>query len=294
MREFFDQYRRRVDDALESWLPPATDSPKRLHEALRYSALGQGKRLRPLLVYAAARAAGLEPGLLDAPACAVELIHTYSLVHDDLPAMDNDDLRRGRATCHRAFDEATAVLVGDALQVLAFEILATDANLPASPQLRVAMVAELAVASGTRGMAGGQAIDLAAMGNVLEVQQLEHMHRLKTGALIRASVRLGAMPGTALPPGGLQALSTYAEHIGLAFQIHDDILDEEGDAEVIGKTPGSDRASAKPTYTSMLGIEEARRRAREQHEQALAALARFGSEADILRAISQYIVERHR
>lgn len=292
LSEYLDDYRERVDAALNHWLPASDVPPRRLHEAMRYITLGGGKRLRPILVYAAGQATGLDAERLDGAACAVELIHTYSLVHDDLPAMDNDDLRRGRPTCHRAYDEATAVLVGDALQVLAFEILANDQNMAVSAELRVRMIAELAVASGTRGMAGGQAIDLAAMGNILNIEQLEHMHDLKTGALIRASVRLGAIGGERLSPDLLEALSGYADKIGLAFQIRDDILDEEGDAQVIGKNPGSDRASEKPTYTSMVGLDSARERSQELHRSAIALLADFGPEADILRAISQYIVER--
>ncbi|MDH3589701.1 MAG: polyprenyl synthetase family protein, partial [Gammaproteobacteria bacterium] len=289
--EFFDEYRDRVDKALDRWLPHSDILPRRLHEAMRYSTLSGGKRLRPILVYATGKAAGLDAARLDGPACAVELIHTYSLVHDDLPAMDNDDLRRGRPTCHRAYDEATAVLVGDALQVLAFEILANDQSLDIAAELRIRMIAELAIASGTRGMAGGQAIDLAAMGNILDIKQLEHMHHLKTGALIRASVRLGAIARQDLPQTRLEALSNFADKIGLAFQIRDDILDEEGDAQVIGKNPGSDRARDKPTYTSMLGVDEAYRRLRQLHGSAIDLLADFGPEADILREISQYIVD---
>ncbi len=293
LAEFLDASRQRVNAALDRWLPPADEPPRRLHEAMRYSTLGSGKRLRPVLVYAAGSACGADQSVLDAPACAVELIHTYSLVHDDLPAMDDDDLRRGRPTCHRAYDEATAVLVGDALQVLAFEILAGNEHMVATDALRVQMIRELAVASGTRGMAGGQAIDLAAKGSKLDLPRLEYMHRLKTGALISASVRLGALAGVA-SAGQLDNLAQYADAVGLAFQIRDDILDEEGDAEIIGKNPGSDRASDKPTYTSMLGMDEARRRALQLHEAAIDRLRDFGPEADLLREISGYIVNRRR
>ncbi|MBT8144233.1 MAG: polyprenyl synthetase family protein, partial [Gammaproteobacteria bacterium] len=244
-----------------------------------------------VLVYAAGTAVGVESVTLDAPAAAVELIHTYSLVHDDLPAMDDDDLRRGKPTCHRAFDEATAVLVGDALQVLAFEIMARDEKLVVDAAMRVRMIAELAVASGTAGMAGGQAIDLAAMGRELDLAALERMHRMKTGALIGASVRLGALAGNP-DSATLGALTQYADCIGLAFQIRDDILDDEGDAALLGKTPGADRARDKPTYTSMLGLDTARRRAGELHLKALDLLQPFGPEADTLREISAYIVER--
>ncbi len=293
--ELLSHYRQRVDRALDHWLPDAAIAPQRLHEAMRYMTLGEGKRLRPILVYAAGRANGVAENALDGLACAVELIHSYSLVHDDLPAMDNDDLRRGRPTCHRAYDEATAVLVGDALQVLAFEILARDPALKVEPQTRVQMIAELAGASGTRGMAGGQAIDLAAMGKRLTLAELETMHRMKTGALISVSVRLGTLAcPRALTPQRLDALTGYAECIGLAFQIRDDILDEQGEAEVIGKTPGADRALDKPTYTTMLGLAQAKQRARQLHGQALELLSDFGPEAGMLRDLSAYIVERRR
>lgn len=294
LRSRLDHYRRRVDDALNRWLPAARTPPARLHEAMRYMTLGEGKRLRPVLVYAAGRACGVDESCLDAPACAVELIHTYSLVHDDLPAMDDDDLRRGKPTCHRAYDEATAVLVGDALQVLAFEIMANDSALEVPADTRVRMIGELAVASGTQGMAGGQAIDLAATGRKLTLDELEDMHRKKTGALISVSVRLGALARPGLDAQQLAALSEYADRIGLAFQIRDDILDEEGDARVIGKNPGSDRAQRKPTYTSMLGTDQARARAVQLHHEALEWLQAFGPEASTLRDISAYIVERNR
>lgn len=292
LNEFLGAHRTRVDQALDRWLPGSEQPPTRLHTAMRYITLGGGKRLRPVLVYATGQAVGVDKDRLDGPACAVELIHTYSLVHDDLPSMDNDDLRRGMPTCHRAYDEATAVLVGDALQVLAFEILACDESLAVCAEQRIRLITELATASGTQGMAGGQAIDLGAMGNILNIDQLEQMHRMKTGALITASVRMGAIPDIELPEAKLDALTRFADRIGLAFQIRDDILDEEGDAQIIGKNPGSDRASDKPTYTSMLGIDEARKRAFRLHEEAMDILSGFGPKADILRAISQYIVER--
>lgn len=294
LKTLLRHYRQRVDGALERWLPAAQQPPSRLHQAMRYMTLGEGKRLRPVLVYAAGRACGVDESRLDAPACAVELIHTYSLVHDDLPAMDDDDLRRGQATCHRAYDEATAVLVGDALQVLAFDIMAHDDRLAVAAATRVRMIGELARASGTEGMAGGQAIDLAATGRALTLAELETMHRMKTGALISVSVRLGAMADESLDASRLAALTEYAGRIGLAFQIRDDILDEEGDAGVIGKNPGSDRAQQKPTYTSMLGMRQARARAAQLHHEAIELLRPFGAEADILRKISEYIVERSR
>lgn len=287
-------YRDRVNHALDRWLPAASREPQRLHEAMRYMTLGNGKRLRPVLVYGAAQACKVPPAQVDGAACAVELIHTYSLVHDDLPAMDNDDLRRGKPTCHRAYDDATAILVGDALQVLAFDIMARDPQLQVPDALRVRMIAELAEASGTAGMAGGQAIDLEAMGHSLDLDRLEHMHRLKTGALIRCSVRLGALASEHCDEQRLAALSEYADCVGLAFQIRDDILDEEGDAAVLGKTPGSDRARDKPTYTTMMGLDQARQRAQQLHRQALDMLSDCGSEAEPLRQLSAYIVERQR
>jgi farnesyl diphosphate synthase len=244
-----------------------------------------------VLVYATGQALGVSPGELDGPACAVELIHAYSLIHDDLPAMDDDDLRRGKPTCHRAFDEATAILAGDALQALAFYILAHDPAMPDNPTARLAMIEHLALASGSRGMAGGQAIDLASEGQQLDLAELENMHIHKTGALIRASVRLGALSAT---PGAeqLDALDHYAKCIGLAFQIRDDILDIEGDTETLGKQQGADIARNKSTYPALLGLDEARQHARELHEEAVGRLALFGDEADPLRWLSAYIVER--
>ena len=293
--DLLSHFRQRVDRALDHWLPKATIEPQRLHEAMRYMTLGEGKRLRPILVYAAGRANGVAESALDGLACAVELIHSYSLVHDDLPAMDDDDLRRGRPTCHRAFDEATAVLVGDALQVLAFEIMARDEALDVDNATRVQMIAELAGASGTHGMAGGQAIDLAAMGRRLTLDELETMHRMKTGALISVSVRLGTLACPhELPPARLDLLTAYADCIGLAFQIRDDILDEQGEAEIIGKTPGADRARDKPTYATMLGLPQAEQQAQRLHGRALELLSDFGPEADMLRDLSAYIVERRR
>jgi farnesyl diphosphate synthase len=254
-------YQARVERALDRWLPAPAVEPRRLHEALRYSVLGNGKRLRPILVYTTGEALGLALDQLDGPAAAVELIHAYSLVHDDLPAMDDDDLRRGRPTCHRAFDEATAILVGDALQVLAFKILASDVTMRATSDARTRMIDVLADASGTAGMAGGQAIDLAAVGRSMSVAELEAMHKLKTGALIEASVRLAALGAAHLSEKKSAALKRYAERVGLAFQIQDDILDVEGDAETLGKATGADSARHKPTYPSIVGMANAKRRA---------------------------------
>ncbi len=285
-------YQERAERALDCWLPPATTHPHRLHEAMRYAVLGGGKRIRPVLVYATGEALGVDPEALDGPACAVELIHAYSLVHDDLPAMDNDDLRRGKPTCHRAFGEAVALLAGDSLQTLAFYVLAHDPTMCAGAQTRIAMIETLALASGSRGMAGGQAIDLASVGLRLNIAQLEDMHIHKTGALIRACVKLGAFSKPDIPVDALDRLDHYAKCIGLAFQIRDDILDVEGTTAIIGKHQGADSARNKPTYPSLLGLEGAKQRAYELHQEALASLGHFDSRADTLRWISEYIVER--
>ena len=278
---------------MDRWLPAATTHPVRLHEAMRYAALGGGKRVRPVLIYATGDALGLERARLDGLAAAVELIHAYSLIHDDLPAMDDDDLRRGRPTCHRAFDEATAILAGDALQALSFYIVAHDPGLHVAPATRVAMMEKLALACGSRGMAGGQAIDLASVGRVLDIAELEDMHIHKTGALIRASVLLAALAGAA-DDWTLERLDHYGKCVGLAFQIRDDVLDVEGDTETLGKTRGADSARDKPTYPALLGLEGAKQRARELHEDALQALAPFDQRADTLRAMSRFIIERMR
>jgi geranylgeranyl pyrophosphate synthase len=285
-------YRARVEAYLENCLPPADRPPERLHAAMRYAVLGGGKRIRPLLVYLTGEALGAPAQRLDAPAASVELIHAYSLVHDDLPAMDDDELRRGQPTCHRAFDEATAILAGDALQVLAFELLATDDRVVPDDHQRMAIVKELATASGTAGMAGGQAIDLWAEGRDMDVDTLETMHALKTGALIRASVLMGAWSSDSPPPETMQALSNFGIAIGLAFQIQDDILDVEGDTDTLGKTAGADSARQKPTYPSVAGMEAAKRRAAELCDTAIAALSKLGTTANPLRELARYIVHR--
>jgi geranylgeranyl diphosphate synthase, type II len=285
-------YRARAERALAKWLPSPGTHPQHLHAAMRYAALGGGKRIRPVLVYATGDALGVGRAALDAPACAVELIHAYSLVHDDLPCMDDDELRRGKPTCHRAFDEATALLAGDALQTLAFYLLAHDGEMQAGPAARLQMIEVLALAAGSRGMVGGQAIDLDAVGRELDIAQLEDMHIHKTGALIRASVMLGALSKPELDPALLTQLDHYAKCVGLAFQIRDDILDVEGCTEVLGKTQGADRARNKPTYPALLGLEGAKERACELHAEAIASLAGLDSHADPLRWISEYIVER--
>jgi farnesyl diphosphate synthase len=248
----------RADAVLDRVLPPASTTPGRLHAAMRYAVLGGGKRIRMLLTWAACAAVGAAPARANAAAAAVELIHAYSLIHDDLPAMDDDDLRRGRPTCHVAFDEATAILAGDALQALAFEVLATDPHLASDPPRLVDLIVRLGRACGSFGMAGGQAADLEAVGRALDLDALARMHRLKTGALIRAAVALGARAGGEDDIEVLGALDSYADHVGLAFQIRDDVLDVEGATATIGKRQGADAARDKPTYVSLLGIDGAR------------------------------------
>ncbi|MBI5451410.1 MAG: (2E,6E)-farnesyl diphosphate synthase [Gammaproteobacteria bacterium] len=291
---FTERCRSRIEQALDQRLPTPVTLPAALHQAMRYAALSGGKYVRPLLVYATGQLFNVPAARLDAPACAVELIHAYSLVHDDLPAMDDDDLRRGKPTCHKAFDEATAILAGDALQSLAFQILATDPALDVPAFTRLEMIRILAEASGSQGMACGQAMDLAAEGQRLTLAELENMHLHKTGALIRASVRLGALASEHYTAQQLLQLDDYARHIGLAFQIRDDILDIEGETEVIGKPQGSDIARNKSTYPALLGIDQAKLLARDLHNQALVALEGFDDKAETLRSISQYIVQRAR
>ena len=283
--------RARVEQALARVLPAAEGRQRRLHEAMRYAVLNGGKRVRAMLVYWSGDTLGAPPGHADAPAAAVELIHAYSLVHDDLPCMDDDDLRRGMPTCHRAFDEATALLCGDALQTLAFEVLA-GANNGLAAEQRAAMVATLAAASGAQGMAGGQAIDLAAVGATLDLEHLEDMHLRKTGALIRAAARLGALAAPAVSDDDLARLDDYGRCVGLAFQIQDDILDVEGDTATLGKTRGADVARGKPTYPTLLGLDGARRKAAALHREALQALAPYGAAADPLRWLAAFVVER--
>ena len=290
--ELLKGWQSHMEQALAARLPPADSVPARLHQAMHYSVLGGGKRIRPALVFATARTLGLSDVQVEAIACAIEFVHVYSLVHDDLPAMDNDDLRRGRPTCHKAFDEATAILTGDALQSLAFQVLAFDPTLTAAPAMRLQLIALLGAASGTSGMAGGQAIDLAAQGQRLDIGQVEDMHARKTGALIRASVM---MPATCLP--GLDrrlydALAGFVAPIGLAFQIQDDLLDVLGDAVTLGKAAGADSERAKPTHPAVLGVPASQERVRLLHEQALASLTPFAERADALRAIAAWLLAR--
>jgi len=287
-------FRERVEAVLLRTLPAESSEPARLHRAMRYAALGEGKRIRPLLVYATGTAIGAAPESLDAPAAAVELIHAYSLVHDDLPAMDDDDLRRGRPTTHRAFDEATAILAGDALQVLAFDILANEPMPAVDAAGRVEMIRLLSRASGTQGMAGGQAMDLAATGRRLEPRQIEEMHALKTGALIRAAVLIACAANAKLPAESRDALDRYGRAIGLSFQIVDDLLDVLGDPAVTGKGAGSDALRGKPTYPAIAGVAAARARAAELAEDGIAALSAFGPEAGLLREFAGDLVLRGR
>ena len=287
-----EQFQQRVDTALDHWLPPANVNPVRLHQAMRYAVLAPGKRVRPILVYATATALGVELSRVDGAAAAVEIIHAYSLIHDDLPAMDDDDLRRGRPTCHREFDEATAILAGDALQALAFYILSHDPEMTPDAASRLQMIEKLALFSGSRGMAGGQAIDLEAVGKTLNIAELETMHIHKTGALIRTCIQLAALSCDRLDESRFQALDSYAKSIGLSFQVQDDILDVIGDTQTLGKSQGSDSALNKPTFPSIVGLEASREKARELHRNALQALSIFAEEADILRYISAWFVER--
>ena len=287
--QFAHQCRTRVDQALDLYLPPNEDTT-RLRAAMRYSLFNGGKRVRPILAYASALAIdpAIELGRIDPVSCALECLHSYSLVHDDLPAMDDDELRRGKPTCHIAFNEASAILAGDGLQTLAFELL-TRTDLPAQTQVR--LIRALAAGAGAEGMVLGQAIDLAAVDQQLDLAQLENMHRHKTGALIRASVAMGAISAGA-SDAQLVALDRYAAAIGLAFQVQDDILDVTGDTTTLGKQQGADIARNKPTYVSLLGLQQARAKAKELHHQAEEALASLGENALYLHQLARYIVHR--
>ena len=287
-----EAWRLRMEHALAMRLPSADEVPARLHEAMRYSVLGGGKRVRPALLFATARTLGLTEDQVEAAACAVELIHVYSLVHDDLPAMDDDDLRRGRLTCHKAYDEATAILVGDALQPLAFHVLARDPALPAAPAIRLRLIDLLCEAAGTMGMAGGQAIDLEVQGKQLEIAQVEDMHARKTGAVIRVSVLMAAECAPELPALHYAALARFAAAIGLAFQIQDDLLDMTGDVSTLGKATGADRVHAKPTHPTVIGIAASQARMELLHAQALDALVPFGERAAPLRALAHWLLSR--
>jgi len=283
---------QRSELALERLLDAANTNPTRLHEAMRYAAQGGGKRIRPLLVYAAGElgdnASTETPATLDAAAAAIECIHAYSLVHDDLPCMDDDDLRRGRPTVHKAYDEATALLVGDALQTRAFEILA---NIQCDANIRLEMISALASASGSRGMAGGQAIDLESVGKKLDLAGLKQMHAMKTGALLSCSVQLGGIAAQ-LHPSQMQHLANYSEALGLAFQIVDDVLDVTADSQTLGKTAGKDAANDKPTYVTLMGLDYAKQAAKDLQETALASLESFGAKAQTLKDLALLVVNR--
>jgi geranylgeranyl pyrophosphate synthase len=282
--------RARVEQHLEHLLPGSDHLPEQLHQAMRYAALAPGKRVRPVLVYATGDALGCAHEHLHRIAVAVEMIHAFSLVHDDLPAMDDDDLRRGRATCHKAFDEATAILAGDALQTEAFHVLAQKQD-GLSAELQLQMIELLALAAGSRGMAGGQALDMEAENLELDLPQLEIIHIHKTGALIRAAVNMACLASDC-DPTRRQQLDHYAKCVGLAFQIRDDILDEEGDTEILGKTQGKDRHSNKATYPALLGLSGAQDKAQELIDDAIDSLAPFDARADALRALARYILKR--
>lgn len=301
LESLLSQYRDRIEQVLDRVLTLPESGSSRLREAMRYAALGGGKRLRPTLVYTSGLALGASLETLDDPAAAVELIHVYSLVHDDLPAMDDDDLRRGRPSCHRAFDEATAILAGDALQALAFECLAgrdsggrggQPVEAAEEAARRMTMTRLLARGIGTAGMAGGQAIDLESVGRALDLAALQDMHRRKTGALIETSVLMGAAAAGVLEGEIFDALQEYGAAIGLAFQIQDDILDVTGTTAAIGKIAGADAAHDKPTYTSLMGLAGARAEAARQHERALAALQPLGASGEPLAALAGFVIGR--
>ena len=291
-QEWVTSHSERTESALNRLLDSAQTTPHRLHEAMRYAAQGGGKRIRPLLVYAAGQlgnqSSATESDALDAAAVAIECIHAYSLVHDDLPCMDDDDLRRGRPTVHKAFDEATALLVGDALQTRAFEILA-NANCDA--QVRLKMIAALAAASGSRGMAGGQAIDLESVGKKLDLAGLQQMHAMKTGALLSCATQLGGIAAQ-LHPAQMAHLDVYSKALGLAFQIVDDVLDATADSQTLGKTAGKDAAANKPTYVTLMGLDYAQKQAKELQETAIASLDSFGASAQALKDLALLVVNR--
>lgn len=284
----------RLEKAIDARLPASTLAPERLHSAMRYAVLGEGKRVRPALVYASGSSFGLSLDCLDGIACAVEFIHAYSLIHDDLPAMDDDDLRRGRATCHIQYDEATAILAGDALQVLAFEVLASDETLKASAEQRLQLVRLLSHASGTFGMAGGQYFDLDATNSSKPIQHkdLERIHALKTGALIEASIRMPAFLCDDLDQSARNNLEQFAHEIGIAFQIQDDILDETGETETLGKNAGADREMGKATYPAILGLDQSRKLLATHYANALGALDKLPGEPQALRNLAEFIVNR--
>ena len=292
LNDLLSTYGQRVETYLEQYLPSETLNPTTLHRAIRYAALGNGKRIRPALVYATGEALELDLKQLDSIAASVELMHCYSLIHDDLPAMDDDDLRRGRPTCHRAFDEATAILAGDAMQALAFSILTDTSVHGPNETIRTQLVYLLATAAGSLGMAGGQALDLAAVNQDITIDALEDLHRKKTGCLIQACIHMAQLCATDLTEHQRDQLRQFGEHLGLAFQIRDDILDVVGETNIMGKPQGSDIALNKPTYVSLLGIEAAENRCRELLTRALACINALDKQADRLCLLANYIVCR--
>ncbi len=287
-QEWLIEHSARTESALESLLDSDQTTPKRLHEAMRYAAQGGGKRIRPLLVYAAGSLGGAKAEALDAAAVAIECIHAYSLVHDDLPCMDDDDLRRGRPTVHKTYDEATALLVGDALQTRAFEVLA---KAQCEIDVRLLMISSLAAASGSRGMAGGQAIDLDSVGKKLDLVGLKQMHAMKTGALLSCAVQLGGIAAH-LNPTQMTCLKNYSQALGLAFQIVDDVLDATADSQTLGKTAGKDAANDKPTYVTLMGLDYAQKQAKQLQAEAIASLEIFGSKAQALQDLALLVVSR--
>ena len=281
----------RFEDVLKSLLPQSQLAPERLHAAMRYSVLEGGKRVRPLLAFAAGELAGANLQRVDMVAAAVEMIHAYSLVHDDMPCMDDDVLRRGKPTCHVEFDEATALLVGDSLQSLAFQLL-SEQTLSDDPRIQLQMVKLLAVAAGSRGMAGGQAFDLDSVGKKLNVPELEFMHIHKTGALIRAAILLGAHCGNRLNAEQINRLDHFGKCVGLAFQVVDDVLDAEADTATLGKTAGKDADNDKPTYVTLLGVAQAKKMSADLHAEAMESLSSFDADALRLRELADFIVIR--
>ncbi|MCC1497018.1 polyprenyl synthetase family protein [Alcanivorax sp. 1008] len=290
LHDFMAARRRRVEETMLRLLPNSTSAAPRLADAMTYAAMGGGKRIRPILVYAACELAGGTAEMADVAAAAIELLHTYSLVHDDLPAMDDDDLRRGRATCHRAYDEATAILAGDTLHTLAFEMLSSAGNYSASQ--RVDLIRTLCYAAGADGMAAGQMQDMQAQGQLQTLAALEEMHYLKTGRLITASLQLGLIASGREDASLASALTEYGDAIGLAFQVQDDILDVTGSADVLGKSSGSDEKLGKSTFPGLIGLDPSRQRAKQLCDQACAAIAGQAPEHSVLIALARYIIER--
>ncbi len=288
MNPRFQQWQQRVEAAINTTLPATNTHPAQLHQAIHYALLNGGKRVRPMLTYASGELFDIDPQQLDPAAVAIEMIHAYSLVHDDLPAMDDDDLRRGKPTCHKQFDEATAILAGDALQTLAFETL-SSADI--STDIRLQWIQRLSAASGADGMVGGQMIDLLAEQQALDDGALRTMHRKKTGALIKASILMGATPAQA-DTQSIQQLEIFADSIGLAFQVQDDILDVEGESAIIGKPQGSDVEQGKSTFVTLFGVDGAKQQLQQLHQQALDSLSHFGTKSDSLTEIAHFIIQR--